>query len=196
MFYRRLRPQVAGMVFLGFLCAGAALAQTPGVPASGPAAASPADPNSPRAGGAAGMVAFDPNQYRMSMSDRMRENLGATEEEWKTLEPMIEKVRMWQSLLAVRRTGMGVALGGWAGQGAEPTKQMQELTEELTKTAQELAKVSQDPDAGPDRIKLALKDYCEVRARIRSELEKAQKELKDLLSVRQEAVLKQMGVVD
>jgi len=36
---------------------------------------------------------FDPAQFRQRMDERMKEALGATDEEWKVLQPKIEKVQ-------------------------------------------------------------------------------------------------------
>jgi DNA repair exonuclease SbcCD ATPase subunit len=189
MFNRRFRHLAAGLVFAGVLGTSAAFSQAP---ATRPATAPAIDANAVRA-----MVPFDANQYRKAESDRMRDRLGATEEEWKTLEPMIQKVQTLQSQLSGRGIGLGMGMGMiMPGPGPDTSDQVKELMKELAKTAQDLATVIADKDAGPDRIKLALKDYRQARVKAKAEIEKAQKELKEVLTVRQEAVLKQMSVLE
>lgn len=131
--------------------------------------------------------AFDPNTFRKAASDRMRQSLGATEEEWTVLEPKIEKV---QTLSMQARGGMMMGMGmmGMGGRGGEPTDMM--------KASQALTKVLQNKDAAASEIKTALQVLRDAKAKAKAELEQAQKELKEVLSVRQEALLVQMGLLE
>ena len=55
-----------------------------------------------RVSGDRGRGNFDPAQFREQMNQRMRERLGASEEEWKVLQPRIEKVQTAQRALSSR----------------------------------------------------------------------------------------------
>jgi predicted S18 family serine protease len=66
----------------------------------------------------------------------------------------------------------------------------------VEKKAQELSTLLQNKDAKPEDIKAALAAYRDARTKAKAELEKAQKDLRDLLTVRQEAVLVSMGTLD
>jgi Spy/CpxP family protein refolding chaperone len=77
---------------------------------------------------------------------------------------------------------------GMGGRGGEPS--------ELAKASQALTAVLQNKEAGAGEIKAALQALRDARAKAKAELEKAQKELKEILTLRQEAQLVQMGVLD
>ena len=78
------------------------------------------------AGGAGGPGGFgggrmDPAQFRQMMNDRMKELMGANDEEWKALQPRIEKVQQL-SRDASNFGGMGLLMdfgqgGGGRGRG-------------------------------------------------------------------------------
>ena len=134
------------------------------------------------------MVAYDANQWRKAASERMRQTVGATEEEWTVVEPKISKV---QALAMEARgggmMGMGYFVMGMAGQGSES---------EVLKAVQALAKVLKDKAAAPGEIKSALQNLRDARAKAKAALEEAQKELRSVLTLRQEALLVQMGTLD
>ena len=133
--------------------------------------------------------AFDPNTFRKAASDRMRQSLGATGEEWTVLEPKIEKVQnLAMQVRGGMMMGMGMVMMGMTARGAEPT--------DVMKASQALTKVLQDKDATAGEIKTALQVLRDAKAKAKAELEQAQKELKEVLSVRQEAQLVQMGLLE
>ena len=120
---------------------------------------------------------------------RMKETLGATDEEWQVLEPKLTKV---QNLMlqdgGARPMLSRLGLGGNGGEGKEPS--------ELQKKSQAVQDLLKNKDAAASDIKSALQDYRDARAKARTELAQAQKELKDVLSLRQEAILVRLGVLE
>src|SRR3954467_10531929 len=70
-------------------------------------------------GGGAGGGRIDPTQFRQMMNDRMKELMGANDEEWKALQPRIEKLQQLQRD-ASNFGGMGLLMdfgGGGGGRG-------------------------------------------------------------------------------
>src|SRR5213076_3203524 len=61
-----------------------------------------------------GRGSFDPAQMRQQFIDRLRDQLGANEDEWKVLQPKIEKVFTAQR---ESRGGFGFGFGGGGRRG-------------------------------------------------------------------------------
>jgi len=135
-------------------------------------------------------------QFRQQMSDRMRQSLGASEEEWKVLQPRIEKVQT----LARQTRGGGMGFmggrGGPPGGGPSDRPQSDRPQSDVEKASDALRKVLENKEATSDQIKTALSALREARAKARAELETAQKELREVVTVRQEAQLVEMGVLE
>lgn len=133
---------------------------------------------------------------RQRGEERMKTTLGVTDEEWKVLQPKIEKVTTLNREL---RGGMGMmARGGRGGRGpgGEQAQAAQAPQSDVQKQRQALQTVLDNKESKPAEIKTALSGYRDARAKTRAELEKAQKELRGVLSVRQEAQLVMMGTLD
>jgi len=126
---------------------------------------------------------FDPAQMRQQMMDRMKEQLGATDDEWKVLMPKIEKVM--QAQRDSSGGGFGGMMGGRGGRGGN--NQAPETP--IGKAAQDLRTTLENKDAKADEISAKLKAYREVRESAQQALAQAQKELKEVLTLRQEAIL-------
>jgi hypothetical protein len=125
----------------------------------------------------------DPNYVRKMFSDRSRQTIGATEEEWTVIEPKFEKVQR----LSMELRGGGMMFMGGFGGGEES---------ETMKASRALGKALQDKDATPADIKAAMQALRDARAKTKTALEEAQKDLRSVLSIRQEAALVQMGLLD
>jgi hypothetical protein len=135
-------------------------------------------------------------QFRQQMADRMKQELGVNDEEWKVLQPKIEKV---QTLARQSRGGGMGPMGGFGRRGPRPGAEAdanRPLQTELDKKVAELRKILENKEAKPEEIKPALAALREVRAKAKAELEAAQKELRDIITVGQEARLVLMGVLD
>lgn len=145
---------------------------------------------------------FDPAAFRAQQAKQMQEALGATDEEFKALQPKIEKVQNLQR--DVRGGGM---FGMGRGQGRRPRggDQTQPTPtpapdappqSETQKALAGLTKLLDNKDTKAEDIKTALTAYRDAKAKAKADLEKAQKELKELLTVRQEAVLVTRGLLE
>jgi hypothetical protein len=142
----------------------------------------------------------DPAQMRQQMNNRMKELLGANDEEWKLLQPQIEKVQTLQRATSSR---VGASLlygngnnGGGGGRfrgGQQPDNAPPSAVEEKSK---ELAAAIQNKDTKPDEYKARMAAFREARNQAKADLGKAQESLREVVTVRQEAVLVELGLLD
>jgi Spy/CpxP family protein refolding chaperone len=133
---------------------------------------------------------FDPAQFRQQMNDRIKQMLGATDEEYQAIQPKIEKLMQLQR---DSRGGMGFGRGrGGPGGGGDPNAQ-QSPTQAASK---DLQTALDNKDAKPEEIKAKLTALREAREKAKTEMASAQKELRELLTQRQEAVMVMMGFLD
>jgi predicted RNase H-like nuclease (RuvC/YqgF family) len=130
----------------------------------------------------------DPGQFRQRMMERIRETLKATDEEWKVLEPKIEKV---QSLQMQLRSGMRMFAprAGQAQDGEQPTS-------DVEKKGSELKKLLDDPATKPEAVKTALKALRDAREKTKGDLTEAQKDLRGVVNLRQESYLVLVGMLE
>ena len=149
-----------------------------------PAMAQPQPGGAP--GGGPGGGRFDPAQFRQRMMDRIKETLGSSDDEFKALEPKIDQVMTAQR--DARGFGMGRRGPGGGGDTA-PTTPVQERTKELQDALD-------NKDTKPEDLKAKLAALREARVKARDNLVKAQKELSELLTQRQEAGLVMMGILE
>ena len=140
-----------------------------------------------------------PGQFREQAAERMKEALEVSDVEWQALQPKIEKV---QTLAFQTRSGMGGMMmrGGRGGPGGEQaagaTAGAEIQQTDVERKAAALRKLLDDKDSKPEAIKAALTAYRDALAKAKAELAQAQKELKELLNVRQEAQLVIRGLLD
>jgi hypothetical protein len=151
---------------------------------------------------------------RPRQGDRVKTELGVSDEEWKDLQPKIQKVNTLNRELRTP-PGMGMAgRGGRGGQGAAGEAQSrpgapatageggpmrgtpQAPPTELQERQQALRTALDNPEARPEEIRTALRAYRDARAKVRSDLEQAQKDLRKSVNERQEAQLVMMGILD
>jgi ElaB/YqjD/DUF883 family membrane-anchored ribosome-binding protein len=141
-------------------------------------------------------------QFRQQMADRMKQALGATDEEWKVLQPRVEKVQTLSRQSRGGGPGFMSSRGGPGGgpggsgssnRGGPPSDQPQS---DVEKAAGALQKVLDNKDAGVEEIKAALAALRDARAKAKQELETARKELREVLTVRQEAQCVAMGLLE
>jgi hypothetical protein len=161
-------------------------------------------------------------EWRKRAADQQRQNLGATEDEWKVLQPLIEKVQNLQrsSRGGMMRGGIG-GIGGMGGFGnfggrtrggrgnrdantpaattppapTNPDGTPRELTEVEKKTTA-LNDVLKNKDASPTQITEALTALRTARAKDQQGLTQAREELKKVVTAHQEAMLVLMGVLE
>ncbi len=157
----------------------------------------------------------------------MKEMLGATDAEWKTLQPAIDKVRQLQRDAGGRGMGGPGGPGGPGGfggpggpngggpggpgggppdrggpggppdQGDRPRSPDQgQPQSDVQLKLSDLRSTLQDKDANQDEIKSKLAALRGARAKAKADLAKAQGNLRDMLTVRQEAAMVMMNVLD
>jgi len=135
--------------------------------------------------------------FRRRMQERMRERLGATEEEWaKVLYPRIEKI---QTLQRQSRGGFGRWFrrrGRRSGEGQRPAGGEERQQSEVEKKTAALRSLLDDKASGAEAIKAALAALRQARAKVQQELLAARKELRGVVTVRQEAQLVLMSILD
>ena len=143
----------------------------------------------------------NPAQFRQRMEDRLKTELGVTDDEWKALQPKIEAVMDAQRNANSGRGGFGRGGrgrgggggaggqggggGGFGGGAADPNA----TPTPVQQKAQALQTVLDNKDSKADDIKAALTAYREARTAARADLTKAQDDLRQLLTTRQESVL-------
>jgi hypothetical protein len=171
-------------------------AQGPGGPMQG---RPPQGPGAPQ---------FDPAQMRQMMEQRMQEMLGATAEEWKVLGPRVMKVQELARQSAGGGPGMmfgpmgrrGAGGPGMGGPGSDrPGGRGMAMNRELTeveKIQEELQTLLENTTATPEQIKQQVTKLRASREKAKQELAKAQQDLRQVLTVRQEAQLVLMGMLD
>ena len=138
-------------------------------------------------------------QFRQQFEQRLKESLGCTDDEWKILQPKIQAVQTAQRAgfsggrgLFGGRGGGGRRGGGGGNGGAGPDVQPSLAQQK----AQELQQVLESKDAKPEDIKAKLTALREARASAKADLAKAQEDLRELLTARQEAVMVMYGMLE
>ena len=154
---------------------------------------------SPGGGGGRFRGNFDPAQMQQMFMDRLREDMEVKEDaEWKALEPLVQKVmdarrqvdgdRM-RGMFGRRGRDRGTDGGGDQGGrrggffGQQPSPEAEALTRAI------------EGKASNAELKAALAKFIEARKAKQAELEKAQNELRKVLSLRQEAIATQNGLL-
>jgi hypothetical protein len=154
---------------------------------------------------------FDPAQFRQRMAERMKEQLGADDQAWKVIEPRLMKVmELNRQTQAGGRGGMMAMFGAMRGQRGGPGgpggdqggpqgmrgRGPQGEPTAVEKAMAQLRTTLQNQSASADEIKTALTNVRAAREKARQELAVAQQDLKKILTVRQEAILVEMGQLD
>jgi Spy/CpxP family protein refolding chaperone len=151
-------------------------------------------------GGPPGRGNFDPAQFRQRMMDRLKEQLGASDDEMQAMMPKIEKVMQLQrDAGGGGMRGMGRRGGGPGGPGGPPPGGPGGpggTESPVRQKATELRETLDNKDAKPDEIKAKLDALRSARAQAKLDLAAAQQDLKGLLTQRQEAVLVEFGMLE
>lgn len=132
----------------------------------------------------------NPEEFRQRMNDRLKTSLKASDEEWTVIQPLIEKVTTKQRESAGNRFG---GRGGRGGPGGGESDRPQSAT---ATASQALRTTLENESASPDEIKAKLTALRESKKKSEAELTKVREELRQVLSVRQEAALVSMGILE
>jgi hypothetical protein len=134
-------------------------------------------------------------------NDRIKDLLGVTDEEWNAISPSIDRVRTLQRDVS-SMGGMGRMMFGSGGPGgpggppgASPDNQNQTPSDVQQKLS-DLVNLLQNKDAATDDVKAKVAALRDARTAAQADLAKAQDTLRSLLTVRQEAVLVAMGILN
>ena len=149
---------------------------------------------------------FDPEQFRAQQMERYKTQLGADNDEWGVIEPRLAKVMEVQrqgggggGAFGFGRGGRGGAGfggpggggrrgGGGAFGGGEPSP--------IAVKTGALMEVLQNEDASNSEIESALNELRDARENHEKELAAAREDLRAVLTLRQEATLVGMSMLD
>jgi len=130
-----------------------------------------------------------------SDAERMQERLGATAAEWKVLGPRVMKVSELSRQL--RGGGRGNQRGGSRGGRPDSQQNAPARQPSAIEVAQEQLRILLDnTSATPDQIKQRIAALRTARKQVQQQLVIAQKNLIQIVTVRQEAQLLMMGLLD
>jgi hypothetical protein len=143
-------------------------------------------------GGATGMGRgnFTPERMQQMMLDRVKEELKPTDEEWKAIEPLVGPVMQKQNEMrmnAFRRMGR---------QGGPQGGQRPQADANVDPAVKGLEDALASADTPAKDVEAKLKALRESRKAKEEELKKARAKLREVLSIRQEARLVLMDILD
>ena len=157
----------------------------------------------------AGLTQRDPAQMERMMTERMKGQLGASDEEWKDNKPRLQKVmNLSRQMNASRRGMMFGGPGGYAGrrqpggmrtrgpEGGQRTRPGTGQQSAVGKATQELREVLSNKEVTPEQIKAKLTALRTAKEKVKKDLATAQKELKQKLTIKQVAILVLSGYLN
>jgi hypothetical protein len=201
------------------LAGGNSLAQPGGPGAPGGAGGPGGGFGGPGGGGGGGFGGrgqqMDPAQFRQQLQDRaqefFREQLSVTnDEEWSVIGPRISAVTLLKTetvanamgamrgIMAANRGATGQAGNGQAGNGqGNANRRMGGLGAFAQSTAEaDALQVAIDGNLPAEQLKAAMARLREARKRKQAQLAAAEDQLREVLTVRQEAILVSLGMLD
>lgn len=152
----------------------------------------------------------DPTQMHEQAMDRMKQALQVGDEEWKALEPKLDKVMTLSREaggFGPGRMGGGPPRGGRGGPGApgaprppiggrEGARRGPQGQSQIGQAAEALQTTLGDSQATPDQITAKLSALRAARESAKQELAAAREAVRELVTPRQEAELVLMGLLD
>jgi hypothetical protein len=182
-------------LFLSLSLAGMACAQDNG---GGPPPGGQGGPGGPPGGapgdngGGGGRRRFDPQQMMQYRMNQVKEDLGASDDEWTALQPKVQKVmeaqmEVMRGRMRGRRGGGGFNGPPGGGDQANPSAVEKAMTD---------LQAAVNSNAAADDLKNKLQALRDARAQAMADMTKAQADLKSLLTQRQEAQLVLDGVLE
>lgn len=165
-------------------------------------------------GGPGGFGGFDPAQMRQRMMEGWKQQLGADDDAWKVIEPRLTKVMELNRQTMMGGRGMFGMFGprgmrsqrgdrgGQQGQQGQrqnrprfPGEENREPTA-VEKAQDALETTLENESASADTIKEQLTTLRAARVKAQQELAAAQQDLRQILTLRQEAVLVLSGMLN
>lgn len=160
------------------------------------AAALTAQNNNPPPGddrGGRGRGGFDPEQMRQRMMERVKEQLEVTaDDEWKALEPLINKV------FEARRDAMASSIRGFFGRGPGGDRGGDRGRGGFGESSAEAKALDKaiESKASKDELKNAMAKFRAAKKDKENKVKEAQEKLREVLSLRQEAIAVANGWLD
>jgi len=137
----------------------------------------------------------DPAQMQHHSMNRVRETLQVGDEEWKALEPRLERVMVLSREAA--SFGPGDMSRGPRGEaGPRPGPGMGPRDSAMARAARDLRTALDNTQTSPSEISAKLTALRAARAEAERELAKARESVREVVTQRQEAHLVLMGVLD
>jgi hypothetical protein len=128
------------------------------------------------------------NMLKLTTS-RIRDQLDVTDSEWEALAPLVQNVMA--DMAAVNRTG-----GGMGGGMAAFMTQQSPAAANLAKASRDLRAALQDPTVPAQQVASLLRTYRDARSKVQDELAAARIQLSSVLTLRQEATLSALGLLE
>ena len=156
-------------------------------------------------------------EFRQRMADRLKSSLKVTDEEWTVLQPLIEKVQTKQRDTMMSRLGgfgggrrggdggnagsggsggSGGTAGGGGGDRDRGNRGDRGGDRAGSAESQALRAALESESTSNDELKAKLAALREAQKKSAAELAAARDELRKLVTVRQEAVLVTMGILE
>lgn len=146
-------------------------------------------------GGGPGGGNWDPAQMQQRMMERIKEQLEITNDsEWRAIEPLIVKVTearretAGMGMAAMMRGGRGGGPGGQGGRGGGMFGEPNPAADALQRAI--------DSKGSASELKTAMAKYRDARKAAEEKLQKAQDDLRKVLTTRQEAILLANGTLN
>jgi peptidoglycan hydrolase CwlO-like protein len=134
---------------------------------------------------------FDPARVREYLENQVKDEMKPTDDEWKVIQPKLDKV------IDARRETMSFGGGrGFRGRDRGDSSSSDQPRSSLDQARDDLRKAVENKDASADEISKKLTALREAKEKAKATLASAQKDLKDVLTQRQEAVLVLYGMLD
>ncbi len=135
---------------------------------------------------------FDPAQFQQRMMERYKEQLEVKDDaEWKAIQPLVQKVMDARMAVGFGGRGMFGRRGGDQGGGDQERRRSFGPPNPEADALQKAI----DSKASNAELKAALGKYLEARKQKQADLEKAQADLRKVLSLRQEAIAAMSGLL-
>ena len=138
---------------------------------------------------------FDPQQMQKMMEQRMRRQLRASEQKWKTLGPCVMRVSQLNGqVFGGGRGGMffGGRQGPMSGRQGAPGRQLTEMD----KATEQLQTLLDNDSAKPEDIEKQLTVLRAARGKAKKQLAAERQRLRKQVTVRQKAQLVLMGLLE
>ena len=142
---------------------------------------------------------FDPAAFKERRMNELKDQLGATAEEWTVIQPKLDKVLTEQfSQMAGRFGGFSRRnRSGDQGNTSRADRPARPGSDSpIAKAAADLRDAVDKKDTPQEEIATKLKALRDARAKAKADLEAAQKDLQSVLTPRQEAVLVSNNVLE